>query len=117
MPKKKTAARTAKTEAEPVAPVAAAEPVVPAGRMPEAAEAVVDAIVASGGAALAQAAEEAMARAVLDIQAESEAIAAETGDENDKQKRIAALNDPVAVRTRMLEYRLKALNEVGASAL
>ena len=58
---------------------------------------------------LSETIERAMAKAVLDVQAQSEAIAAE-GELSpaEKAEAIAAINEPDAMRARMLEARTAA---------
>jgi hypothetical protein len=97
------AAAAQATTGEKIKAVATAE------QKPAAAAAIDSIVQASGSATLGQAIEQAMAQAVRDTQAESEAIAAEAGDEANKQARIAVLNDPIAVQARMMTYREKAL--------
>lgn len=60
-------------------------------------------------------AEDAMANAIKAVQAESDAIARRTDiDDAEKNKLLAALNDPANVRARMLKARDVALGKAPA---
>jgi hypothetical protein len=65
-------------------------------------------VTVTGEMGLGSMIEHAMAQAILDIQAESEAIQAETGSTDaDKKARLDALNAPANVHARMQEARVK----------